>query len=283
MYLPLELPKAKVLIAVKTYPNPSLKYDELVCNAGFLEDGKWIRIYPVRFRSLPYESQYGKYNWIEVDLVRKHSDLRQESYMPKLGVDEEIITLDSITTGKNRDWSERKRYALSEVFGSMNDLIRLAKTERVWKSLATIKPKELIRFEIQEDERDWKPKFRSDLRQANLFDTRRDQTTQDFEVVRKLPYKYYYHFITEGDDKPRRMMIEDWEIGALYWNCLAHAEGDEVHANELVRQKYEEKFFNQDLYLFVGTTLANHIRAPNPFVIIGVFYPPRVPQMSFGF
>jgi hypothetical protein len=56
VYLPKEIPNARVLITVKTYPTPSAKYDELVCNAGFLENGKWIRIYvsvtkysPLRF------------------------------------------------------------------------------------------------------------------------------------------------------------------------------------------------------------------------------------------
>ena len=40
---------AKVLITVKTYPTLSTKYEELVCTAGFREDGTWIRIYPVQF------------------------------------------------------------------------------------------------------------------------------------------------------------------------------------------------------------------------------------------
>ena len=77
-------------------------------------------------------------------------------------------------------------------------------------------------------------------------------------------------------------MIEDWEIGALYWNCLADTEGDEVEANKLVRKKYEEEFFSKDLSLFVGTTKAHHVRAPNPFVIIGVFYPPITGQLQFN-
>jgi hypothetical protein len=34
--------KTKVLITVKTYPTISGKYDELVCTAGFLEDGSSI-------------------------------------------------------------------------------------------------------------------------------------------------------------------------------------------------------------------------------------------------
>ncbi len=278
MYLPHELPKAKVLITVKTYPNPSVKYDELVCNAGFLESGQWIRIYPIRFRALPYGQQYSKYDWIELDLVKKSDDFRQESYRPKKGIDEEINTISTISTGKNRDWSARKDYAFREVFASMNELIKLAKAEKVWKSLATVKPKEIVKFEIEPDERDWKPQIKEGLQQLRLFEQQHTGDNQQLQVVRKLPYKYYYHFLTQGDSNPRRMMIEDWEIGALYWNCLAITQGDEIAANELVRQKFVTEFFEKDLHLFVGTTKANHIKAPNPFVIIGVFYPPITQQ-----
>lgn len=282
MYLPAEIPKARVLITVKTYPNPSAKYDELVCNAGFLESGEWVRIYPVKFRALPYEQQYSKYDWIELDLIRREKDLRQESYSPKRGIDEEIRTVGHIDTGKKRDWHERKRFACRELFTSMGELIALSKTDGVWKSLATVKPKEIVKFEVKEDERDWKPQMRDSLRQMSLFASQ-SSGGRELQVVQKLPYKYYYHFLTEGDNRPRRMMIEDWEIGALYWNCLAHTEGDEMVANDLVRQKYEEEFLSKDLYFFVGTTLANHIKAPNPFTIIGVFYPPITPQLGFDF
>ena len=66
----------KVLITVKTYPTLSAKYDELVCTAGFREDGTWIRIYPVPFRKKAYHEQYKKYDWIEVDLVKNDGDFR---------------------------------------------------------------------------------------------------------------------------------------------------------------------------------------------------------------
>ena len=48
--------RMNVLITVKTYPTISVKYDELVCTAGFREDGSWImrsanrRISSVRVR-----------------------------------------------------------------------------------------------------------------------------------------------------------------------------------------------------------------------------------------
>ena len=284
MYLPHIIDKARVLVTVKTYPQPSQKYDELVCNAGFVrgDDGKWkwIRIYPVRFRQLPYAQQYRKYEWIELNLKRKWDDFRQESYMPKLGVDESIKPGRSISTRKDPSWSERRRYVLGEVFDSMKSLIDLAKTRHVWKSLATVKPRELIRLEIVPDEREWPSKFRDELLQRNLFETSNQLSRRNYQVVRKLPYKYYYRFLTEGDPRPRKLMIEDWEIGALYWNCLAQTEGDEYEANRKVREKYEEKFFEKDLYLFVGTTFANHHIARNPFMIIGVFYPPVPTQLD---
>lgn len=287
MYLPLEIPQAKVLVAVKTYPNPSSKYDELVCTAGFVDVGenvsKWIRVYPVRFRHLPYSQQFRKYDWIELNLVRKRGDLRRESYSPKLGVEEEIRTIGSVGTGKDGIWRERRQYALREVYDSMNELIGKAKEDQNWQSLATLKPREFVGFDVEEVDRDWDPKFSRDLRQQNLFEKIDSRYDSKIEVVRKVPYRYYYSFLTEGDNRPRKLMIEDWEISALYWNCLASAEGDERIANELVRQKYEDEILKRDVYLFVGTTLANHIKAPNPFVIVGVFWPPYIEQPELPF
>ena len=286
MYLPQNIEKARVLVAVKTYPQLSQTHGELVCNAGFVSvDGnkwKWIRIYPVHFRNLPYEQQYSKYEWIELNLKRRsvRNDYRQESYMPVRGVDEPMSVLERIGTGRDGSWAARKQYALQEVFGSMNELIEMAKTPHVWKSLATVKPKELVGIDIEPDEREWPPKFRKELRQLNLLDNSSQLSDRSSQVVSKLPYKYYYRFLAEGDQEPRKMMIADWEIGALYWKMLKNAEGDEDEANRKVREKYEEEFFEKDLYLFVGTTLANHHRAPNPFFIIGVFYPPVSKQPS---
>lgn len=282
MYLPTRIENARVLVTVKTYPQPSQKYEELVCNAGFVlgddEKWKWVRIYPVQFRRLPYAQQYRKYEWIELNLKRKWDDYRQESYMPELGVDESIKPGNAISTQKDPFWNERKQYVLREVYDSMSELIARAKTPHVWKSLATVKPKELIGLEIvEETEREWDPKFRAELKQRGLFEFAPKSRDRPLQIVRKLPFKYYYRFLTEGDQRPRRMKIEDWEIGALYWKCWARTNGDEFEANEQVRRKYEEAFFKKDLYLYVGTTKANHHRAPNPFMIIGVFYPPAPP------
>ncbi len=72
-------------------------------------------------------------------------------------------------------------------------------------------------------------------------------------------------------------MIEDWEIGALYWNCFRAADRNEAIALQKVKEQYEENFItNKDIHLFLGTTREWHTRrSKNPFVIIGVFYPKK--------
>jgi len=55
--------------------------------------------------------------------------------------------------------------------------------------------------------------------------------------VRKLPYKFRYVFKDETG-KTRKMMITDWELGALFRNCMKRNNGDEPKAIEDVRKKY---------------------------------------------
>jgi len=111
--------KTKVLITVKTYPTLSAKYDELVCTAGFREDGTWIRIYPLPFRKKPYHEQYKKYDWIELDLVKNDSDFRPESYRP-YSHDNEINIVGHIDTASN--WEERKKICLGKIYYNLSEV-----------------------------------------------------------------------------------------------------------------------------------------------------------------
>jgi hypothetical protein len=70
----------------------------------------------------------------------------------------------------------------------------------------------------------------------------------------------------------------DWEVGALYWNCLHRAEGNEAEALAKVRIKYLDEFRQTDLHFFLGTTQQFHFVAPNPWVIVGVFPIPHETQ-----
>lgn len=266
------MPKTKVLITVKTYPTLSKKYDELVCTAGFLEDGSWIRIYPVPYRKLDYESQYKKYQWIELDLVKNNKDFRPESYRP-YDFDSDIITLNTIDTSK-KGWQARKAIVLKRpVWTNMTSLIDSAKNPQERTSLAVFKPKEILDFIYEPDEREWNPNKMEAViahqQELNLF----EETKKIFRVAKKVPYKFSYVF-TSDDGKKRTLMIEDWEVGMLYWRSLQSSGGDEKAACEMVRHRYLAEFLEKDLYFFLGTSLEYHNISPNPFMIIGVFYPP---------
>lgn len=270
----------KVLITVKTYPTLSAKYDELVCTAGFREDGTWVRIYPVSFRKKKYDEQYKKYDWIELDLVKNKSDFRPESYRPH-SYDTEIKIIDHIGTENN--WAKRKSIALGKVYNNLSELISEAKDTNIRTSLAVFKPAAIKEFKTEAVDRNWDKDKLAKLQQMNLFET---ASTENFEVVRKLPFKFSYIF-TDNQGTDSKMMIEDWEIGQLFWNCLARHEGNEAKACADVQNKYFNDFAKtKDLHLFLGTTQLHHHVSHNPFMIIGTFHPkieiPKVPSIQGG-
>jgi hypothetical protein len=108
--------------------------------------------------------------------------------------------------------------------------------------------------------------------QLNLFQTP-EEIAEEFKVVPKVPYKFSYK-LEDDSGRQSTMMIEDWEIGMLYFNCLKTAKGYEGVAIYKVKEKYFDYFITRDLHFFLGTTKQFHNVAPNPFIIIGAFYPP---------
>jgi hypothetical protein len=241
----------KVLNTVKTYPTLSAKYDELVCTAGFREDGTWIRLYPVPFRKKSYNT----------------SDFRPESFRPN-SIDTEIKVIGHIDTANN--WEERRKICLGKIYHNLTELIAEAKNKNIGTSLAVFKPTEILDFTAELVDREWDKDKLAKLNQLNLFETNKEGK---FEVVQKLPYKFKFHF-KDNQGTLSHMMIEDWETGQLYQNCLARHEGDEEKAIVDVRKKYFDDFAKtKDLHFFLGTTAQFHSVAPNPFIIIGTFQP----------
>lgn len=254
----------RLLITVKTYPIPSAKYDELVCTAGVTEQGDFVRLYPINFRDLPFSQQYKKYQWIQVKAAKhRHGDVRKESYRPDCSTLELLGRPVSTPRG---DWSQRARYVLAKKAVSMEDLYARQAIDHT--SLGVFRPKKVHDLIISPDTPEWKPAFKAALCQARIWETR----TVTKLPPRKIPYKFHYRY--ECDDprcnKNHQMMIEDWEVGALYWRLIDKgATPDEASA------KVREKFLgdlcapDRDTHFFVGTVMAH----PRNWVVIGVFYP----------
>ena len=271
--------KEKVLITVKTYPTLSSKYGELVCTAGIrASDGEWIRIYPMPFRSLKEDFRYKKYQWVNIELQKNKQDHRIDSYRPVNIHDLEL--LDSIPTSDG--WNARKRIVLNpkHLYFSLDSL--LAETKAGNRSIAVFKPAKFIDFRVESVDREWEENklrgCKALLSQPGLFD---EGHLKEIRPVEKIPYKFKIKFSDESG-KESTMMVEDWEICELYRKCIRSSDSEE-EAVDKVRKKYESFMYEKDLYLILGTTKAWHSIAPNPYIIIGLFYPPFEIQRSFVF
>jgi len=260
-----------VLITVKTYPIPSKKYDELVCTAGVTRDGDFIRLYPINFRDLPFSKQYKKYQRIRVE-VEKHKgrDTRKESYRPDCST---IQTLGPPIPTVRGDWSERARFALAKKSDSMEELYDKQRADRT--SLGVFEPKRIRDLEISPDDLEWDPGFLAALRQARLWETR----TVSKQPPRKVPFKFQYVFDCCDDRcKSHRMMIEDWEVGALFWRMV-----DKGMSHGEAAEKVKDKFLtdicgpDKDTHFYVGTVLGR-----GTWVVIGAFYPKKSRKPDAG-
>jgi len=269
--------KEKILITVKTYPTLSKKYAELVCTAGVNELGEWRRLYPVRFRQLQDEQKYRKYQWIEAEIEKSDTDHRPESYKIILEESFRILGEPLPTTNK---WSARREAFLDKVLFHEDLSVLIEGAHRNELSLAAFRPAEWLGFTHESVGKEWDSTKLANLeaqrRQLDLF---KDKMTlaEELKVVRKLPYKFSYRF-KDNQGKESKLMIEDWEIGALYWNCLHSSKRDEKEAISKVKAKYWDAFVGSNRFspaLILGTTLEHHNKkAENPFVIVGVLAPP---------
>jgi hypothetical protein len=254
--------KLKVLITVKTYPNPSKKYNEVVCTAGVRESGDFIRLYPINFRDLPYNSKFKKYQWIEV-LAEKHmgQDRRKESYRPDTI---SIKMLGEPIPTDHGDWSDRGKIVLQKVSQSIEELKVRYRENRT--SLGIIKPKVIKDLVVVDDEREWKPSAKARMQQYHLW-----ETSTSKEPPRKLPFKFRY--IYESEDTHctgHEQAIIDWEVGRLFWRLR-----DMGATEKEAKDKIKYKFLNQlcasdkDTHFYVG----NLLQYPKSWLVLGVYYP----------
>ncbi len=258
----------RILITVKTYPTLSKKYIELVCTAGFREDGSWVRIYPVPFRTMDEMTRYQKWEWIETSLTKRSEDRRPESYRPDMG--DFRCTNDSISA--THHWGKRMQMIeRGGIYENMNALI--AENKKSDKSLATFYPKEVLDFRWEKTDIEWDAntleEIQNKLAQPDFF----NPYPNNFKVVKKLPYKFIYTF---KDDRNtiHELAVIDWEVGAAYWKWLPQYETEEKTL-EKIKQKFLDVDPKKDLFFFMGTTLQFDQWAKNPFMIIGVILPPK--------
>jgi hypothetical protein len=212
----------------------------------------------------------------------KEAREEQKQEINKVVVQTQEAAREAIQVSTERNWAERKRLILKSntIYTDLAEIITAANSDKL--SLVIFKPTSVEDFIIEKTQPEWDPeklrKVLDSLKQQSLFET--DQDMAEFKVMPKLPYKFKYKF-RDTKGKYSTLMIEDWEIGQLYLNCIKK-DSDEQKAIKKVKEKYFDDFAKKkDLHLFLGTTYEWHVRrARNPFVIIGTFHPPIEKQHS---
>lgn len=255
--------KKTVLVTVKAYPNPSKKYGETVCVAGIdLNTNKWIRLYPIPYRDLDDDKKFPKYSIIEVMAAKSKDDHRPESY--KVDADS-IKVINHLDTGKKRDWEQRKKIVLPTVSTSMCEILKQSQESDL--SLGTFKPRS-VDFIIKKA-----PKVDEDERQAcyaQLSFLNRLKNAPE-----AIPFDFRYRFFCEDESmcSGHNLQIIDWEIGQAYRDW-----GRKYKPQELLLEKIKEKWLAQmcsdkrDTHFFIG----NMKRRRDTFMVLGVFYPPKL-------
>lgn len=264
--------KLKLLVLVKTKPIPSKKYVEIVCTAGIREDGTWVRIFPIKFRQLPKEHQFKKYQWIECYGYKPQNDSRPESYHIDMARGLKCVgePLDT-----KRKWELRRQAVLEKtkpkVYESLRELIADGKLNKV--TLAVFKPttKRLVceKARKPEDPERYAAAMAA-VMAPDLFED--NGWREDFKLCEKIPFDFKYE-VTDSEGKKAKFTILDWEIGALFYHAKHTRHKTDAEAKAEVIQKYGEQFCRDDvdLHFYMGTMNESHKRHfDNPWSIIGV-------------
>jgi hypothetical protein len=251
-----------VLITVKAYPNPSVKYNETVCVAGITVEEGSIRLFPVGFRSLPKQQQFKKYQIVRMRICKHDSDTRPESYRP-----DEHSFEPRQEVGSDHGWRKRWQWLKPIIGPSMCELQRMQALNET--SLGCIKPKDVSDLVIDSAEDDWSDAKKAIMQQGILFDP-------VSEKLEKIPFVFRYKYRCEDSKcNGHFQSILDWELMERYRK--ERSKGEPVF-----RAKIREKFFDQlcgqskDTHFFVG----NHSHYRNSFMVLGVFWPPKSNENS---
>jgi hypothetical protein len=256
--------RLKVLITVKAAPNPSEKYGETVCVAGFnldVEHPGWLRLYPINFRELTSEESFAKYDVVEVDAAPARNDARAESWRPRMH------TLARV--GHLAPWRPRERILASAVEDSMCRLVSGARESVRSKSLALIAPK-VVQDLVVEAHPGWTPEQQAKIDQYVLQERLGDE--RDRTPLQAPRFRAFYRYRCAEQRCPgHRQGVLDWELVALQRNQLAHL--DDGAAVDSIREKFLEMMCapHRAPAFYVG----NQAKRAHVFSVLGVYYPTR--------
>lgn len=249
--------KERALVLVKAYPQPSQKYEETVCCAGINAQGEFLRLYPIRYRRLPADRRFERWDVLEFEGARPTDDGRPESRH----VNEDTIKI--VQSGRDMDEGQRVRLWSKHVAAS---LVALKDDNRQTnRSLGIVCPDAgSVRFKFR--------KLSSDSDQDTALRTMFQQFSLIEEKSLKpltVDYEFTYQFTCAGVQ--HKMKIHDWEVQAAYFS-YRHRYGDQALA--MLQTEYQEHIPTRNLHFVMGTMKAH----PTTFIIIGLLRSGLAPE-----
>jgi hypothetical protein len=261
--------KKRLLIWGKTYPEFSKSYYETVCTGAVDSDtGRLVRIYPITLRYMT--EPFAAYDWIEAEIERNTSDFRPESYR---------IRQDSIKVAGKIDtkdaWEERSKWVLrdSNVFSSVKALQDAERNDHT--SLGLVRPKRIIRVYAKhrsdEERQEWDAHREQAIAQKDLF-VDAETKTKDL-VFMPIQYRAVFECADPACPTQHDMSILDWGVYVLSRKLYRDKGGGAAAEKGTIERIYETMdVTKKDSLFFLGNTKAHSTN----FMIVGMYYPPRV-------
>lgn len=243
----------EAIIVVKAAPQVSNRHGETVCTAAITLDRRWVRLYPIAFRTLEDAQQFKRWDIVRYAWQLPSDDRRTESRR----LHHQSLTV----TG---DYAQSQRYGLVAPMVKMS----LEDEARQGRSLAFIRPS-IRRFIVEQkpaDELgDERQKFALASKQADLF-------LAPILPYEPCPYRFKYDY--EIEDGKRTGTCQDWETEATYFKW--RRQYSETEAIKHMQSRWGEEMPSKGLLFAMGT----HSQYPETWLINGLIQMSEVGQLS---
>ncbi|RLE78476.1 MAG: hypothetical protein DRJ52_10365, partial [Thermoprotei archaeon] len=263
------MPREKIVVIAKTYPEVSSKHGPLVCVAGVNEYGEWRRLYPIPYKiwvDKEYEDiRFKKWDIIEVEVKKASHDPRKES---RKVVDwRKIKIIDHI-----KRWDYRL-HIISRLLDP--DIESVVNSDR---SLGVVKPRRIVDFYAKPRKRlrdkaekivlnkmDEADSIITLLEYVEMKDKYLLPDIKEKDIkVEKTPWIGYRFYCSNPLCRGHEMMVIDWEAQELF-RKYRQVDGP------VKKKLYDDMITKRDLYFVIGNTW----RYYKSFMIISLFYPPK--------
>jgi hypothetical protein len=262
---------------VKAYPALSRTYGEVSCIAGVemtANGPRWIRLYPVPFRSLEDDKQFRKYQAVRVRAAAHSGDRRPETRRPDL---DSIEVLGDPLSSSN-GWAQRRRFVEPLMAASMCEIIRRQRRDRT--SLGVFRPRQVIDLEfepasVDEGKRQIAKAWKA---QTSLLDgLGSDERVSQLRELEQAPWTVKYRYACDDAGcRTHTQSIIDWEI-ARFYRRVRHF--DDWRDRMKAKWIGELCGADRDTAFFVG----NMHQHPGSFLVLGVWWPPwRAEQLALA-